>query len=99
MISGILWIIYYSINLIVLNGEIYDILFLLFAFDVLTMTTIYIIVGSFFWLLFIGFILLIIHGYKNKDNNIIYAGSVFYLGYVLSTFLPIFIINISTLFS
>ena len=99
LISGILWIIYYSVNVLVLNGELFNILFILFAFDLLTMITIYTIVGSFFWLLFIGFILLIIHGYKNKDNNMIYAGLVFYIGYALSIILPIFIINIITLFS
>ena len=99
LISGILWIIYYSVNVLVLNGELFNILFILFGFDVLAMITIYTIVGSFFWLLFIGFILLIIHGYKNKDNNMIYAGIVFYIGVVFSLILPILIINIITLFS
>ncbi len=91
MISGILWIIYYSVNVIVLNGELFYILFVLFGFDVLTVTTIFIIVGSFFWLLFIGFILLIVHGFKNNDNNMKYAGLVYFLGFALSLIIPLFI--------
>ena len=91
MISGILWIIYYSVNVIVLNGELFYILFVLFGFDVLTVTTIFIIVGSFFWLLFIGFILLIVHGFKNNDNNMKYAGFVYFLGVALSLIIPLFI--------
>ena len=91
MISGILWIIYYSVNVIVLNGELFYILFVLFAFDILTITTIFMIVGSFFWLLFIGFILLIVHGFKNNDNNMKYAGLVYFLGVALSLIIPLFI--------
>ena len=99
MISGILWIIYYSINAIVLNGELYMILFQLTAIDILTMITIYMIVSLFMMLLLsIGFILLIVHGFKNNDNNMKYAGFVYFLGFALSIFLPIFIINIITLF-
>ncbi len=98
MISGILWIISYSVNVIVLNGELYNILFVLSVFDLSTIITIFSVGSSFGWLTFIGFMLLIVHGYKNKDNNMIYAGSVFYIGVVLSIILPIFIINISTLF-
>ncbi len=92
MISGILWIIYYSINVIVLNGELYYILFVLSTFDVLTITSISIIVGFFFWLHLIGFILLIIHGFKNNDNNMKYAGLVYILGYALSMIIPIFLV-------
>lgn len=91
MISGILWIIYYSVNVIVLNGELYMILFQLTAIDILTLTSIFIIVGSFFWLLLIGFILLIIHGFKNNDNNMKYAGLVYILGFALSLIIPLFI--------
>jgi hypothetical protein len=91
MISGILWIIYYSVNVIALNGEIYNILFILFAFDVLTILTIFIIVISFNWLVLIGFILLIVHGFKNNDNNMKYAGFVYFLGFALSLLIPLFI--------
>ena len=91
MISGILWIIYYSVNVIVLNGELFYILFVLFGFDVSTVATIFMIVGSFFWLLFIGFILLIVHGFKNNDNNMKYAGLVYFLGVALSLIIPLFI--------
>ena len=92
MISGILWTIYYSINVIVLNGELFNILFVLFAIDIVTITTFFIIVGSFFWLHLIGFILLIIHGFKNKDNNMKYAGLVYILGFALSMIIPIFLV-------
>jgi len=98
MISGILWTIYYSVNVIVLNGELYTILFQLTAIDILTLTSIFIIVASFGWLILIGFILLIVHGFKNNDNNMIYAGIVFFLGYALSIIIPIFIAIISTPF-
>jgi len=91
MISGILWIIYYSVNVIVLNGELFYILFVLSTFDVLTITSIAIIVGFFFWLHLIGFILLIIHGFKNNDNNMKYAGLVYFLGFALSLIIPLFI--------
>jgi hypothetical protein len=92
MISGILWIIYYSVNVIVLNGELFNILFVLFAFDVLTVTTIFIIVSFFMLFLFtMGFILLIVHGFKNNDNNMKYAGFVHLLGYVLSFIILLFI--------
>ena len=91
MISGILWIIYYSVNVIVLNGELYMILFQLTAIDILTLTSIFIIAGSFFWLLLIGFVLLIIHGFKNNDNNMKYAGLVYILGFALSLIIPLFI--------
>jgi len=91
MISGILWIIYYSVNVIVLNGELFMILFILFAFDVMTVTTIFIIVSSFGWLILIGFILLIVHGFKNNDNNMKYAGLVYFLGFALSLIIPLFI--------
>lgn len=91
MISGILWIISYSVRAIVLNGELYTILFQLFAIDVLTLTSIFIIVASFGLLILIGFILLIVHGFKNNDNNMIYAGLFFFLGFVLSLIIPLFI--------
>lgn len=91
MISGILWIISYSVRAIVLNGELYTILFQLTAIDISTLTSIFIIVASFGWLILIGFILLIVHGFKNNDNNMIYAGLVFFLGFVLSLIIPLFI--------
>jgi hypothetical protein len=91
MISGILWIISYSVNVIGLNGEIYMILFQLFAFDIWTITTIYIIGSSFGCLTLIGFILLIVHGFKNNDNNMIYAGLVYILGSALSIIIALFI--------
>jgi len=91
MNSGILWIISYSVRAIVLNGELYTILFQLFAIDVLTLTSIFIIVASFGLLILIGFILLIVHGFKNNDNNMIYAGLFFFLGFVLSLIIPLFI--------
>lgn len=90
MISGILWIIYYSVNVIVLNGELYTILFLS-GLGVWTLTTIFIIVSSFGWLLLIGFILLIVHGFKNNDSNMIYAGLVYFIGFVLTFIIPLFI--------
>ena len=91
MISGILWIISYSVNVIGLNGELYMILFQLFAVNIMTITTIYIIVASFGWLVLIGFILLIVHGFKNNDNNMKYAGFVYFLGFALSLIIPLFI--------
>jgi len=91
MISGILWTIYYSVNVIVLNGELYTILFQLTAIDIWTLTSIFIILTSFGWLLLIGFILLIVHGFKNNDNNMIYAGLVYFLGFALSLIIPLFI--------
>ncbi len=92
MISGILWIIYYSVNAMVLNGELYTILFQLTAIDILTLTAIFIIVSfSLMFLLSIGFILLIVHGFKNNDNNMIYAGLVYFLGFALSLIVPLFI--------
>lgn len=92
MISGILWIIYYSVNAIVLDGELYTILFQLTAIDILTLTAIFIIVSFFLmFLLSIGFILLIVHGFKNNDNNMIYAGLVYFLGFALSLIVPLFI--------
>jgi hypothetical protein len=91
MISGILWTIYYSVNVIGLNGELYTILFQLFAFDIWTITTIYIIGSSFGCLTLIGFILLIVHGFKNNDNNMIYAGLVYILGSALSIIIALFI--------
>jgi len=90
MISGILWIIYYSVNVIVLNGELYTIL-ILSGLGVWTLTTIFIIVSSFGWLLLIGFILLIVHGFKNNDSNMIYAGLVYFIGFVLTFIIPLFI--------
>ena len=90
MISGILWIIYYSVNVIVLNGELYTILFLS-GLGVWTLTTIFIIVSSFGWLVLIGFILLIVHGFKNNDSNMIYAGLVYFIGFVLTFIIPLFI--------
>lgn len=92
MISGILWTIYYSVNVIVLNGELFNLLFVLFGFDVSTVATIFIIAGSFFWLLFIGFILLIVHGFKNNDNNMKYAGLVYILGFALTMIIPLFLV-------
>jgi len=91
MISGILWTIYYSVNVIGLNGELYTILFQLTAIDIWTLTSIFIILTSFGWLLLIGFILLIVHGFKNNDNNMIYAGLVYFLGFALSIIIPLFI--------
>jgi len=92
MISGILWIIYYSVNAIVLNGELYMILFQLTAIDILTITSIFIIVSFFLmFLLSIGFILLIVHGFKNNDNNMKYAGFVYFLGFALTLIIPLFI--------
>lgn len=92
MISGILWIIYYSLNAIVLNGELYTILFQLTTIDILTLTSIFIIVSFFLmFLLSIGFILLIVHGFKNNDNNMKYAGFVYFLGFALSLIIPLFI--------
>ena len=91
MISGILWTIYYSVNVIGLNGELYTILFQLTAIDIWTLTSIFIILTSFGWLLLIGFILLIVHGFKNNDNNMIYAGLVYFLGFALSLIIPLFI--------
>ena len=90
MISGILWIIYYSVNVIVLNGELYTIL-ILSGLGVWTLTTIFIIVSSFGWLVLIGFILLIVHGFKNNDSNMIYAGLVYFIGFVLTFIIPLFI--------
>ena len=91
MISGILWTIYYSVNVIGLNGELYTILFQLTAIDIWTLTSILIILTSFGWLILIGFILLIVHGFKNNDNNMIYAGLVYFLGFALSLIIPLFI--------
>ncbi|MBY9003513.1 MAG: hypothetical protein KGD73_06050 [Candidatus Lokiarchaeota archaeon] len=91
MISGILWIIYYSVNVIGLNGELYMILFQISGVDVWTLTTIFIIISFFGWLVLIGFILLIVHGFKNNDSNMLYAGLVYFLGLVLSFIIPIFI--------
>ncbi|MCJ7648354.1 MAG: hypothetical protein MUP85_07055 [Candidatus Lokiarchaeota archaeon] len=91
MISGILWIIYYSVNVIVLNGELYMILFQISGVDVWTLTTIFIIISFFGWLTLIGFILLIVHGFKNNDSNMLYAGLVYFIGFVLSFIIPLFI--------
>jgi len=91
MISGILWIIYYSVNVIVLNGELYMILFQLSGLNVWTLTTIIIIISFFGWLTLIGFILLIVHGFKNNDSNMIYAGLVYFIGFVLTFIIPLFI--------
>ena len=91
MISGILWIIYYSVNVIVLNGELYMILFQLSGVNNWMLTTISIIVISFGWLLLIGFILLIVHGFENNDNNMIFAGLVYILGSALAFITPIFL--------
>jgi hypothetical protein len=90
MISGILWIIYYSGNVIALNGELYIILFQLSELNVWTLTTIFMIVNPFGWLM-IGFILLIVHGFKNNDSNMIYAGLVYFIGFVLTFIIPLFI--------
>ena len=91
MISGILWIISYSVKAVVLNGELYNILFVLTAINILTIATISMILAPFGWLIFIGFILLLVHGYKNKDNNIKNAGFVYFLGFALSLIIPFFI--------
>ena len=91
MISGILWIIYYSVNVIGLNGELYNILFQLFGLNVLTITTIFIIVNSFDCFLLIGFVLITVHGFKNDDSNMVYAGLVYFLGFVSSLIIPLFI--------
>lgn len=97
--AGFFWIIANIVNIISLNGNLSEILYRIIGFNVLSITTINTIFSTNIGLLnLFAYIFLIIHGYRNKDKYLMYAGIIFFLGWILSYFLLMFINMASILY-
>jgi hypothetical protein len=90
-ISGILWILSFSVNVITLNGYLYGILsrFL----PITSVSLLNTILGFFGLFGLIAWVLVIIHSIKNNDNDLLISGILailaFGASYIYGIFLPI----------
>ncbi len=94
-ISGILWIISFSIGTLMLNGYLLSIVFYFLPYSYIgwyTLTTLLSISGL---ISLVAWILLIIHSVKNNDKNLLISGILAFLAlgasYIYSMFLPLLI--------
>ena len=73
-ISGILWIITFSIGIITLGGYLSSIIFLFLPYSYTLWYILTIIISSFGIVNLVAWILLIVHSVKNDDKNLLISG-------------------------
>jgi hypothetical protein len=70
-ISGMLFIIYFSVNVITLNGHLFAILSI---FSIISVSILNFMLGFFGLFGLIAWVLVIIHSIKNNDNDLLISG-------------------------
>jgi len=94
--AGFFWIIANIVNVIYLNGHLSEILYRIIGINVFSITTINIIFYTNNGLLnLFANIFLIIHGYRNNDKHLMTAAIIYFLGWIISTFLLLLINTVS----
>ena len=92
-LSGIIWIITYGFNTLILDSYTFSLLFSYAGVPGTFLTTFMIITSIFGFIGLIGWVLFIVHAIKNKDTNLLIAGIIYFVafivvGIVYSSFIP-----------
>jgi heme exporter protein D len=84
-ICGILWMISNGVNTVVLNSELFTVISFLtdYNLSIDVFLWLFIIIGLISILDLIGWVILIVHSVKNKDNNLLIAGILRLIAFVV----------------